>query len=104
MPKYDFHALMEPLEFQRFAIDVIDVREKTNFEVFSEAKDLGIDAYKITKNGITIVVQAKRVKDFKSLFSILKTDELPKIKKLNIDRYILITSSTISKTQKSKIL
>ena len=56
MPKYDFHALMEPLEFQRFAIDVIDVREKTNFEVFSEAKDLGIDAYKITNNGIKIVV------------------------------------------------
>ena len=28
MPKYDFHNLMEPHEFQRFAVDIIDTREK----------------------------------------------------------------------------
>ena len=28
MPKYDFHNQMEPHEFQRFAVDIIDTREK----------------------------------------------------------------------------
>lgn len=104
MPKYDFHNLMEPHEFQRFAVDIIDTREKTHFEVFSEGKDLGIDAYKKTKNGITTIVQAKRTEDFKDLLKVLKNSELAKIKKLNPDRYILITSSAISKTQKPKII
>ena len=104
MPKYDFHNQMEPHEFQRFAIDIIDTREKTHFEVFSEGKDLGIDAYKKTKNGITIIVQAKRTENFKDLLKVLKNSELAKIKKLNPDRYILITSSAISKTQKPKII
>ena len=104
MPKYDFHNQMEPHEFQRFAVDIIDTREKTHFEVFSEGKDLGIDAYKKTKNGITTIVQAKRTEKFKDLLKVLKSIELAKIKKLNPDRYILITSSTISKTQKPKII
>lgn len=104
MPKYDFHNQMEPHEFQRFAVDIIDTREKTHFEVFSEGKDLGIDAYKKTKNGITTIVQAKRTENFKDLLKVLKNSELAKIKKLNPDRYILITSSTISKTQKPKII
>ena len=59
---------------------------------------------KKTKNGITTIVQAKRTENFKDLLKVLKNSELAKIKKLNPDRYILITSSTISKTQKPKII
>ena len=38
MPKYDFHNQMEPHEFQRFAVDIIDTREKHILKFFLKAK------------------------------------------------------------------
>ena len=51
MKNYDFHQLLEPLEFQEFARDMIQVREKIDMEAFREGPDQGIDARCITPEG-----------------------------------------------------
>lgn len=60
MKNYDFHQLLEPLEFQEFARDMIQVREKIDMEAFREGPDQGIDARCITPEGKCIILQAKR--------------------------------------------
>ncbi len=44
MKNYDFHHLLEPVEFQEFARDMIQVREKIRLEAFREGPDQGMDA------------------------------------------------------------
>ncbi|MEQ2762142.1 hypothetical protein AAAV17_08795 [Eisenbergiella tayi] len=60
MKNYDFHHLLEPVEFQEFARDIIQVREKIRLEAFREGPDQGMDARCITPDGKCIVMQAKR--------------------------------------------
>ena len=102
MIKYDFNNLLEPYEFQYLVRDVLQVKENCIFESFSEGKDGGIDLRK-KENDNTIIVQVKRCKDVKNLIYCLKNYELPKVKKLKPNRYIIATSVTLSKDQKQKI-
>jgi hypothetical protein len=87
MPDYDF-ALLEPLEFQALVCDIVELRENITLETYKAGRDLGIDGL-YTDGKKKTVVQAKRYKpnDFNRLYRDLKNNELPKVRKLNPDRY-----------------
>ncbi len=88
MANYDFHALLEWLEFQELVCDIVQLRDGIFLETYKEGRDLGIDGSYTDGNKKTIV-QAKRYQqDFKRLYRGLQYIELPKVRKLNPDRYI----------------
>lgn len=90
MKNYDFNIL-SPFEFECFSRDILIKREGLEFKNFADGRDGGIDLRYCSPTNGTIIVQAKRYKDYTSLFSTLKK-EVVKVKKLNPDRYIIVTS------------
>lgn len=104
MTHYDFHALLEPYEYQELVCDVLQVREKVQLEVYKEGRDQGIDGSFRSLDGRTIV-QAKRCKmNFVSFLRMMEREELPKVKRLNPDRYILAVSMDFTPLQKQRLL
>ncbi|WP_315108259.1 hypothetical protein [Clostridium intestinale] len=102
MVNYDFHKLLEYREFERFARDIVQIRDEIFLESYKEGKDQGIDGgYFHIDN--TIIFQAKRWKDYRSLYRHLEKSEKSKVQKLNPDRYILAVSISLSKMQKDQI-
>ncbi|HHV08780.1 MAG TPA: hypothetical protein GXX75_00685 [Clostridiales bacterium] len=101
MSNYDFHRKFDPMEFQRFVRDMLQVREHLVFESFKDGKDEGIDGRHISKDGEVTILQAKRWK-------VLRKDELRKEKeKMDIikpDRYILGLSMNLDPSQKAEIM
>lgn len=103
MPNYDFHALLEPLEFQDLVCDIVQLRDDIFLETYKEGRDSGIDG-SYTNSTKKIIVQAKRYQqDFKKLYRDLQHIELPKVRKLKPDRYILGVSMDFDPEQKVKI-
>lgn len=103
MSNYDYHKLLEPMEFQKFARDIIQKRDGIFLESYKEGKDQGVDGGYFHKD-YSIILQAKRKKcDYRSLLRHLKNEEVEKVKKLNPNRYILCISINLSKKQKEEI-
>ncbi|MGG0051815.1 restriction endonuclease [Bacillus atrophaeus] len=103
MSNYDFHALLEPLEFEKLVCDIISQRDGISLRMYKEGRDEGVDG-SYTDDNIKIIVQAKRYQsNFKSLYRSL-TLELPKVRKLQPDRYILGISMELSKSQVNDII
>src|SRR5659263_664208 len=104
MSNYDFHALLEPLEFQELVCDMIQIRDDIFLETYKEGRDSGIDG-SYTDGDKKSIVQAKRYQqDFKILYRGLQHIELPKVRKLNPDRYILGISMDFTPKQKDEIV
>jgi HJR/Mrr/RecB family endonuclease len=55
----NFHALLEPLEFEKLVYDIIHQRDGFFLKMYKEGQDLGIDGSYTDSNKKTIV-QAKR--------------------------------------------
>ncbi|UKS24180.1 AAA family ATPase [Paenibacillus sp. HWE-109] len=104
MFNYDFHALLEPLEFEGLVCDVVQQREGIFLETYKEGRDMGIDGSYTDRDSKKTIVQAKRYQDFNKLYYNLEHLELPKVRKLNPDRYILGVSIDFGLGQKEKIL
>lgn len=104
MPNYDFHALLEPLEFQELVCDIIQCRENIKLDTYKEGRDWGIDGFYTNENQTTIV-QVKRYKpdSYKRLYYDLKNNELPKVQKLKPNRYILAISMDFNHKEKAEI-
>lgn len=103
MRNYNFHDLLEPMEFQDLVRDIVQVRDNIFLESFKDGRDQGIDGLLCDKQR-KIVLQVKRYKlSFSKLFYILKTEELSKVKKLRPTRYILGISMDFSPPEKEKI-
>lgn len=103
MKNYDFHQLLEPLEFQEFARDMIQVREKIDMEAFREGPDQGIDARCITPEGKCIILQAKRWANDGGIRWKELREEKKKADRIKPDRYILVLARDVSPEQKKKI-
>ena len=56
MSNYDFHALLEPLEFQDLVCDIVQLRDAIFLETYKEGRDSGIDG-SYTDNTQKIIVQ-----------------------------------------------
>ncbi|MBG9917330.1 ATPase AAA [Bacillus sonorensis] len=103
MSNYDFHALLEPLEFEKLVCDIISQRDGISLRMYKEGRDEGVDG-SYTDDNVKIIVQAKRFQpNFKALYRSLKL-ELPKVRKLQPDRYILGISLALSKSQVNDII
>jgi hypothetical protein len=105
MPDYNFHTL-SPIDFEILSRDLLQCELTLTLESFKPGKDLGIDFRAYIDKSNLIVVQCKHYVEtgYKGLYHTLKSKELPKIKKLNPQRYILITSTSLSPNEKDKLV
>jgi hypothetical protein len=101
MTGYDF-LVLSPHEFENISRDLLQRKLSVFIESFTTGRDSGIDLrYASGKNGNTII-QAKRYKDYTSLFNHLK-GEVSKVKKLAPDSYVITTSVGLTPSNKDAI-
>jgi len=102
MPNYDFTCL-SATDFENLCRDILQKEfYPIRIEAFAEGPDSGIDGRFIDNNGRLTILQVKRYENFTGLKSILKR-ELPKVKLLKPDRYILMTSVRLTPNNKKTI-
>lgn len=102
MVDYDFRALNDK-EFEALSIDLLRSRESANIERFTSGRDGGIDGrfYHFGK----VIIQAKHFSrtGYKGLLSKLKNEEVAKVRNINPNRYILVTSVGLTPGNKDEI-
>ncbi|WP_299162056.1 restriction endonuclease [uncultured Tenacibaculum sp.] len=93
MTNYDFQTILSPLDFEYLVRDLLSKELNIELTSFAEGKDSGIDLRYANNKSRKTIVQCKRVKTIskKQIFS-----ELPKIKKLNPEKYIFVVSNDLS--------
>lgn len=101
MPNYNFLNL-SPAEFENVTRDLLQKKYNTFFESFADGKDSGIDLRFSSNKRNSIVIQCKRYEKFDQLLSNLKKEK-NKIKILNPQRYILVTTVPITALRKKRI-
>lgn len=101
---YDF-ASLSGLDFEELVRDLLQAKWQIQFEKFKVGPDQGIDLRCMRLRG-NIIVQCKHYSgsDFSTLLSKIRKQELPKITKLNPDRYILVTSLGLSPENKQALI
>ena len=104
MKKYTFDELND-IEFESFVNDLFSNEYSWKIERYKEGKDSGIDG-KILLANKTIVIQSKhyRKSGFSKLLTVIKNEELDKALKLGLNRYIIVTSLSLSHNEKQKII
>ena len=105
MNNYNFSTLNDK-DFETLAKDLLNAKFHLELQNFKVGRDKGVDLrYSTPKKNNSIVVQVKHYigSKYSNLKSSLKTKELGKVKKLNPDRYIVVTSLPLSNTQKDDI-
>ena len=102
---YDFSVLNDK-EFEILARDLLQAHLNLHLQSFKVGQDKGIDLrHSRTGNDNDIVVQAKHFLNsgYSQLKSILKREELPKVRKLQPRKYMVVTSVPLSPQQKDGI-
>ncbi len=102
---YNFSTLNDK-EFEQIAKDLLNAKFNLELQDFKVGVDGGVDLRcSTTKNNNSIVVQVKHYigSAFAQLKSTLLYKEFDKIKNLKPDRYIVVTSLTLSATQKDTL-
>ena len=103
MQNYDFQNLLSSFEFECFSRDILNAHEGLDLASFAEGRDGGVDLrYTYGKDGKTVIVQAKRYKDYSKLKSNL-SKEVEKVKKLKPTRYMLTTSVDLTDVNKQEL-
>ena len=103
MSNYDFRNLLSAFEFECFSRDLINAHEGLDLASFAEGRDGGIDLRYTHGKERSVIVQAKRYKDYKELESVLKK-EVAKVKSLNPQRYMITTSVDLTPANKQEII
>lgn len=103
MPDYSFNQL-SPNDFEHLARDLLQKELTITFESFTTGKDKGVDLRFCPSSEKNIIVQCKHYikTSFNGLLRAID-DELPKIKKLQPDKYIFVTSKDLTVEKKEKI-
>jgi AAA domain (dynein-related subfamily). len=102
MPHYDFHQL-SPYDLEILARDLLQAHWRLTIESFKTGKDGGIDLRHATGSG-KIVVQVKHLlkTGLNGLMRELRK-EAEKVRRLQPDRYVLVTSVPLSSVNKDAI-
>ncbi len=106
MPEYTFSTL-SPHDFEILSRDLLQKEWQKNLESFKSGRDRGIDLrYSKPRGNLKWIVQCKhyRRSGYSSLKDTLRATELPKIKKLNPTRYVVVTSVELSPDQKDELV
>ncbi|UPA22228.1 restriction endonuclease [Candidatus Peribacteria bacterium] len=103
MSTYDFLRL-SPVDFEELVHDLLEKKLGLHLEAFSDGKDGGIDLRHIAKTSFkkTTIIQCKRTQKWSDLRSSL-LKEVKKVTALKPDRYIVITSATLTPSNKKEI-
>ena len=104
MPNYDFKALSS-YDFENCVRDLLQKNLGIRLESFKAGRDQGIDLrYSMGKSG-SLIVQCKHYADsgFQALYRHLNTCELPKVKRLLPERYVLATSVGLTPHNKDEL-
>jgi len=100
---YDFSYLNDK-EFEVLVNDLLSSFLNTRIERFKSGKDGGVDGRFFTNERNEIIIQTKHYakSGYSNLLASLRK-ELPKVKKLNPSRYIVVTSLPLSRHNKKEI-
>ncbi len=87
------------------AIELIGRRERKLFERFKPGKDAGVDGRHFISCDNEIIIQCKHwsSSSINALVSYLRKTELPKVRKIKPNRYLLAVSTALSRDNKNKI-
>ena len=105
MGRYDYKSL-SPQDFEELTRDLLQAEWKVPLEAFKTGRDRGIDLRFAPLGGGTTIVQCKHYasSSVSSLLSHLRSSEMPKVQKLQPQRYVLVTSLPLSPSDKDKIV
>lgn len=105
MTDYDFRVLNDK-EFEVLATDLLSKRDGHKYERFKPGRDAGVDGRFFRPNGTEVILQCKHWPSslLERLIRHLEAVELPKIKKLRPDTYVLAISHSLSRHDKARIL
>lgn len=101
---YDFSKLNDR-EFEKLGGDIISEYFGVKVETFKAGKDGGVDGRFWLKGDKRVIIQCKHYlkTGYKGLFRKLKNEEVKKVKKLDPEKYILITSVELNPKEKEEI-
>lgn len=105
MSNYDFSTLNDK-EFEEIARDLLNAKYGLALQNFKVGRDKGIDLrFSTSENNNSIVVQVKHYANstYAQLKHTIHKKELPKVEKLNPNRYIVVTSMSLSATEKDEL-
>lgn len=104
MTDYDFTTLNDK-EFEVLCTDLLSLRDNVRYERFKPGRDAGVDGRFFRADGSEVILQCKHwvTSPLERLVKHLQTDELPKLAKLNVARYVLALSHPLARTDKTKI-
>lgn len=104
MADYDF-ASLSPIDFERVVRDLLQKELDLTLETFALGRDKGIDLRHLATESGDLVGQCKHWlrSGYRSLLRHLENTELPKIRVLNPDRYVLATSVPLTPSNKREI-
>lgn len=101
MADYDF-ASLSPVEFETLIRDLLQAEHGRPYESFKSGPDGGIDLRHIDDAGARTIVQCKHYSSFRELLRAARR-EVPKVRMLHPERYILATSTPLSHRNKSEL-
>ncbi|WP_079054280.1 restriction endonuclease [Streptomyces graminilatus] len=104
METFDLTRLTD-FDFEAVCKDIFEAEYGVRLEIFSPGADSGVDLRYLQGGGSQLVIQCKHwVRSPRSkLIERIRVSELPKVQKLQPDRYILATSVELTKGAKDKI-
>ncbi|SFK97974.1 Restriction endonuclease [Pseudovibrio ascidiaceicola] len=104
MSNYTFDTINDK-EFEQIVADLLSKKLGVDVETFKSGKDGGVDGRYFDDDDQEVIIQCKhRPKtSLSKLKSILKKDELPKVRELDPAGYIFATSTELSRTDKKQI-
>lgn len=105
MGHYDYKSL-SPQDFEELTRDLLQAEWNVALEAFKSGRDQGIDLRYAPLCGGRTIVQCKHYasSSFSNLLSHLRNSELPKVWKLQPQRYVIATSLPLSPNDKDKIV
>ena len=104
MSGHDFKQLSSR-DFEELTRDLLQAEWNVALEAFKTGRDKGIDLRRISMDEGTTIVQCKHYvgSGYSNLLSHLRSSELEKLKSLQPQRYILVTSVELTPSNKDAI-
>lgn len=105
MNNYDFSTINDK-EFEQLCLDILNAKFNYQLQGFKVGKDKGVDLrFSTSENNNSLVVQVKHYVNskFSNLKHTLKEKELKKLKDLNPEKYIVVTSLPLSPQEKDEL-
>jgi hypothetical protein len=104
MPAYDFQRL-SPQDFEELVRDLLQCEWGMRLESFTAGRDAGIDLRCLRHPEDIVIIQCKHTPNanFSQLLRDLRKTELPKVRALEPNRYLIVTSRGLTPANKESL-